>query len=113
MDSDHVIEVEETGPKAPIKLSINSLVGLAFSQMMKLKGCVTGQEVVVMIDSGATHNFNSDVLITKLGLPVDSTGSLVWGCLFRALGLVAMSCSLYQWWRSLMISFFCPKETSM
>lgn len=37
---------------------------------MKLIGCIGGQEVVVMVDPGATHNFISLEAVKKLGIPV-------------------------------------------
>lgn len=41
---------------------------------MKLKGTIGHQEVVVMIDSGAAHNFIFEDLITQLGIPKVHTG---------------------------------------
>ncbi|KZV18714.1 hypothetical protein F511_37430 [Dorcoceras hygrometricum] len=40
---------------------------------MKFLGRIEGREVVVMLDSGASHNFVSRKLVTELGLPVDET----------------------------------------
>ncbi|KZV56971.1 peroxidase 64 [Dorcoceras hygrometricum] len=40
---------------------------------MKFLGCIEGREVVVMVDSEASHNFVSRKLVTELGLPVDET----------------------------------------
>ena len=41
---------------------------------MKLRGKIEGQEVVVLIDCGASHNFISTDLVSKLGIP--SVGAL-------------------------------------
>lgn len=40
-----------------VELSINSLVGLSSPKTMKVTGRIAQQEVVVMIDYGASHNF--------------------------------------------------------
>ncbi|KZV39307.1 peroxidase 64 [Dorcoceras hygrometricum] len=40
---------------------------------MKFLGSIEGREVVVMVDSGASHNFVSRKLVTELGLPVDES----------------------------------------
>ena len=43
------------------------------SEELVLRGMVASHEVVVMIDSGATHNFISLTLVHDLGLPVDTS----------------------------------------
>lgn len=52
-----------------MELSINSVVRLTSPQTMKVKGLIGKQEVVVLIDCGATNNFTSTELVQKLGLP--------------------------------------------
>ncbi|XP_052196517.1 uncharacterized protein LOC127803919 [Diospyros lotus] len=51
-----------------VELSLNSVVGLTPPQTMKIKGEIDGQEVVVLIDNGAFHNFIAAELVQKLGL---------------------------------------------
>lgn len=46
-----------------MEVSLNSVVGLMASKTMKLKGVICDQEVVLLIDPGATHNFKSMVLV--------------------------------------------------
>ncbi|XP_010541181.1 PREDICTED: uncharacterized protein LOC104814705 [Tarenaya hassleriana] len=50
------------------ELSLNSVVGLTSPKTLKIRGSIEGQEVVVLIDSGATHNFISLKLMKKLKL---------------------------------------------
>lgn len=64
------------------EVSISSVVGLSSSRTMKLKGRIGGEEAVVLIDSGASHNFLSEKMAAKLGLVpqhTDRYGVLVAG----------------------------------
>ncbi|KAL4027645.1 hypothetical protein IC575_010820 [Cucumis melo] len=56
-----------------IELSINSVVGLTNPGTMKVKGKLGKEEVVVLIDCGATHNFIAEKLVEKLKLPMKET----------------------------------------
>ena len=75
------VRIPDTGemPKADVdeiaELSVNSMVGLSALNTMKLKGKFSHQEVVTMIDCGATHNFISTKLIQKLGISLQATTS--------------------------------------
>lgn len=52
------------------EVSLNSVVGLTSPKTMKMAGKIGDQEVIVMIDPGATHNFISLATVQKTGLPV-------------------------------------------
>ncbi|XP_050942184.1 transposon Tf2-1 polyprotein isoform X1 [Cucumis melo] len=56
-----------------IELSLNSVVGLNNPGTMKVKGKVGGEEVVILIDCGATHNFIAEDLVTRLGVTLQET----------------------------------------
>ncbi|TYK02033.1 gypsy/ty3 element polyprotein [Cucumis melo var. makuwa] len=56
-----------------IELSINSVVGLTNPETMKVKGKLKDEDVVVLIDCGATYNFISEKLVTNLNLPLKAT----------------------------------------
>lgn len=56
-----------------IELSINSVVGLTNPRTMKGKGRMKEEEVMVLVDCGATHNFISEKLVSKLNLPMKAT----------------------------------------
>ena len=62
-------EGNEIGVSDLVEVSLNSVVGLTASKTMKLKGMIGSQEVVVLIDTGATHNFISMDLVKKLAIP--------------------------------------------
>ncbi|KAL0540685.1 hypothetical protein IC582_020695 [Cucumis melo] len=56
-----------------VELSINSVVGLNDPGTMKVRGKLLGEEVIILIDCGATHNFVSEKLVKKLILPIKET----------------------------------------
>ncbi|TYK13876.1 Ty3/gypsy retrotransposon protein [Cucumis melo var. makuwa] len=56
-----------------IELSLNSVVGLNNPGTMKVKGRVGEEEVVILIDCGATHNFIAEDLVTRLGVTLQET----------------------------------------
>lgn len=58
-DSEEVVEeyVQEVSEMA--ELSLNLLVGISSPRTMKLMGIIRAEQLVVMIDSGVTHNFIS------------------------------------------------------
>ena len=63
-------EVEEIA-----ELSVNSIVELSAPRTMKIKGKIGQQEVINMIDCGATHNFIFATLVQLLGLPRETTAN--------------------------------------
>lgn len=65
---------EDTLAEELVELSLNSVVGLTAPRTMKLKGRIKGTEVVILIDSGASHNFISTELVQSLDLGLDTTG---------------------------------------
>lgn len=46
-------------------ISLNSLLGVTSSNTMKLVGALGSREVVVLIDSGAAHNFLSKKIVRE------------------------------------------------
>lgn len=58
------------------KVSLNAVSGLTPPRKMKVKGDVGGLEVIVLIDSRATHNFFSTRIIRLLGVAVVGEGTV-------------------------------------
>ncbi|RVX15868.1 Retrovirus-related Pol polyprotein from transposon 297 [Vitis vinifera] len=61
--------------KDAVELSLNSVVGLTTPGTMKIKGTIRSKEVIILVDSGATHNFLSLELVQQLALPLTTTTS--------------------------------------
>ncbi|XP_062108212.1 uncharacterized protein LOC133819070 [Humulus lupulus] len=68
-DSEELTAGEET----LATLSLNSLVGISSAHTMKLAGHIGQQPVMVLIDSGATHNFISMDVVSATGIPITAT----------------------------------------
>ena len=51
------------------------MVGLASPRTMKLQGKIGSHNVVVLINSGATHDFISSDLVRRLTIQVEETGT--------------------------------------
>ena len=49
-------------------ISLNSVVGIRNPKTMKMLGSVEKEELIVMIDPGATNNFISTRVVQKLGI---------------------------------------------
>ncbi|KAF8400118.1 hypothetical protein HHK36_013414 [Tetracentron sinense] len=83
VDEGEIGEVEEFDEVEPeletaeitqvVEVSLNSVVGLTTPKTMKLKGMIGKQEVMVLIDPRATHNFISLELVKRLQLPIAKT----------------------------------------
>ena len=56
-----------------LEISFNSLKGLTSSKSFKVMGRLEGQEVVILVDTGATSNFISKELARQLGLTIEET----------------------------------------
>ncbi|GJS46432.1 retrotransposable element Tf2 [Tanacetum coccineum] len=59
-----------------VEVSLNSVMGFTSPHIMKIRGIIGDEEVVVLIDSGATHNFLSKRVLKELGLLVTGGGSI-------------------------------------
>lgn len=68
------ISAQEEEPHLDVvEISLNSIVGLTSLNTMKVKGVFEDQDVVVLIDCGATHNFIAHRVVEKLGLALKET----------------------------------------
>ncbi|KAL4592534.1 hypothetical protein LXL04_005533 [Taraxacum kok-saghyz] len=56
------------------EVCLNSVLGITKPKTLTLKGRIQQEDVVVMVDPGATHNFVSLRTVEKLGLPITNTG---------------------------------------
>ena len=69
------VDDSKEGVEKAVELSINSVVRLTTPKIMKLKEFVRQQEVVILIDCGASHTFISMDLVEYLAIPKQPTSS--------------------------------------
>ncbi|KAF7801588.1 Retrotransposable element Tf2 [Senna tora] len=62
--------LEESKEGAIVELSMNSVVGITSNNTMKVLGKCPGEEVVVLIDNGASRNFVALEVVERLGIGV-------------------------------------------
>ncbi|WVZ08472.1 hypothetical protein V8G54_021818 [Vigna mungo] len=72
-EDEEELEENSNSEARPLELSACSAEGLTPPKTMKLTGLIGGRRVVVLIDSGASHNFISWGVVEELGLPVAET----------------------------------------
>ncbi|XP_028780228.1 uncharacterized protein LOC114736538 [Neltuma alba] len=63
-------EVDAEAEVADAEISFNAILGKASASTMRLQGTLRGRDVLVLVDSGSTHNFVSDSIVNELNLPV-------------------------------------------
>lgn len=56
-----------------MELPLYSMGGIQRLKTMKFYGIISGQNVVVLVDSGVNHNFVSSKVVQQLQLPVSKT----------------------------------------
>jgi predicted aspartyl protease len=69
------VEVEDNEDESSGEISLLNLSNIAYEnhQTIKFQGLIRGVPVLVLVDSGATHNFISQKLVYKMEWPVSTT----------------------------------------
>ncbi|KAI4323674.1 hypothetical protein L6164_023262 [Bauhinia variegata] len=74
-DEEKTEEDDEPVSKAPMgdlaEISFHAIMGRTSSTTMKLQGTILGKKVLILIDSGSTHNFVSEQVVDELNLPTE------------------------------------------
>lgn len=62
----------------PTQISFHSLAGQLAPKTLRMLGSLFGHQVMVLVDSGSTHNFIQQELVTHLNLPCRMTSVPLW-----------------------------------
>ncbi|TYK18776.1 Retrovirus-related Pol polyprotein from transposon 297 family [Cucumis melo var. makuwa] len=65
------IEINQLEGLEETMIEYRAITSLTTKGTMKLRGIVKGKEIIVLIDSGATHNFIHYELVTERKIPID------------------------------------------
>ncbi|KAA0033896.1 retrotransposon protein [Cucumis melo var. makuwa] len=62
------VEFETLEVKRKTEISLRTILGFTSKGTMKLRGTIKGRKVIILIDSGATHNFIHQGIVQELAL---------------------------------------------
>ncbi|TYK16028.1 uncharacterized protein E5676_scaffold32G00230 [Cucumis melo var. makuwa] len=65
------VEINQLEGLEKAVIEYRAITSLTTKGTMKLRGVVKGKEIIVLIDSGATHNFIQCELVTERKIPID------------------------------------------
>lgn len=68
---------EDCQPKQLMSISFSSHIGATSHTTTLMRGTVGKRDIVIMLDSGATHNFISPQLASQLKLKIQNDDSLL------------------------------------
>lgn len=57
------------------EFSLNTVIGFTSPGTLKVRGNIENEDVVVLVDCGATHNFISTQLVEKMKIPISETAN--------------------------------------
>lgn len=64
-------DIPDSGSQADLaEISFNAILGKSAGTTMKLQGTICNREVLILVDSGSTHNFVAENIVKELKLPV-------------------------------------------
>lgn len=77
MELDDAREVEDA--TEALGISLHALAGIDMEETLKLRVVINGVPLVVLVDSGSTHTFIRDSIVSHLGLQVTPTTGIDMG----------------------------------
>ncbi|WVZ20087.1 hypothetical protein V8G54_007409 [Vigna mungo] len=73
VEEDEAPSEKEEGDEVNLQLNVSSIAGMTSKNSLKLWGTIKGNKVIVMVDSGASHNFLSPRVVGELGIQIEET----------------------------------------
>ena len=72
---DDIVELneiaDEPGEGLATEISLNALIGRQSCSTIRITGQIRGQQVLILINSGSTHNFLSMKVVKRVGISID------------------------------------------
>ena len=73
LDVFHVESIEIESHMAEAEITLYALLGSPSPSTMRIKGKINGYWVVILLDTGSTHNFLDAAVLSKFQLSLDPT----------------------------------------
>ena len=70
--NEEVLELNQLTLEEGTEIELKAIHGLTSKGTMKIKGEIKGKEVLILIDSGATHNFIHNKIVEEVGLELEN-----------------------------------------
>lgn len=75
-ERDEIEEYEESGDEDNGEISLHALKGVTNNKIIKVEGKVKDKSLLILIDSGSTHNFFDENTARNLKCPLSNTHPL-------------------------------------
>ena len=69
VDNSEPVELIDAEEGLKLVISLNALLGTGDSQTMRLQGKVKNLPIIILVDSGSTHNFINQNVVKQVGFP--------------------------------------------
>lgn len=64
-------EVDETPEADLTEISFHAILGHSVSAAIKLQGSINQRQILILLDSGSTHNFVAESVVEELIIQID------------------------------------------
>ena len=73
MDEDKIVDSRSDPKGVDVEITLYALLGSPSPGTMRIKGRINGHWLIILINTGSTHNFIDAAMVSVLQLPLDSS----------------------------------------